>query len=442
MDSSKIILPEDLDFIRIVWCDNANIIRAKALYTHNQSDFPLKVGISSAQQGVPVMYDGVVGESGLSPVGEIQLEGDISTLTKLPYAPKHGRMMGNMMLNGKEWEYCPRGFLKKVVKKTAKRDIQVKGSFENEFYVFSDSKSKDELVNFDKTPFASTQSMDMNQEFISDLVQSLQSQGITVEQYYPEAGPGQQEITIKYENALKAADNQVIFRETVKAVAKNHLKTASFLPKIFSDKSSSGCHLHLSLWKKGENILGDGDDIYGLSDIGKYFIAGILNHLPSIMALTTPTCNSYRRIQPQSWSGAYQCWGIDNREAAIRVISEKNGSVKHFELKTVDSSSNPYIALGAVIAAGNDGIKKEMKLSKPIQEDPGNIPYRDLKSRNIKRLPSTLKEAIFNLKNDHVILDSLGYELSKAYIAIKNAEWEFFKDLSIDEEVEILLEKF
>ncbi|MCK9151190.1 glutamine synthetase family protein [Methanobacterium alcaliphilum] len=443
MGSSKLNFQEDLDFIRILWCDNANIIRAKAIHINKKVNFPLRVGISSAQQGVPVMYDGVVPDAGLSPVGEIQLEGDISTLSELPYAPQQGRMMGNMMLKGEMWDYCPRGYLKKMIEKTKEIGIQIKGSFENEFYLFTGSKVEiNELLCVDKTPFASTQSMDINQDFVMELVKSLESQGITVEQYYPEAGPGQQEITIKYSDAMRTADNQIVFRETTKAVARKHDKTASFLPKIFPDKSGSGCHLHLSLWENGENILGSSEDSYGLSLKGKHFIAGILKHLPAIMALTTPTCNSYRRIQPHSWSGAYQCWGMDNREAAIRVISERKGAVQHFEVKTIDASSNPYLCMGAVIAAGTDGIINQTKLPEPIQEDPGDLSSGDLKTQNVAALPSDLKQAIINLENDQIILDSMGSRLSKAYIAVKKAELEFFKDLSMDEEVGFLLEKF
>jgi glutamine synthetase len=437
------VFPEEMEFLRILWCDNANIIRAKAIYLQEGEDFPLKVGIGAGQQGVPVMYDGIIEESGLSPIGEIQLEADLSTFKELDYAPGHVQVMGYMIKDGKIWSCCPRGFLKKMIINLKKINLEVKSSFENEFYLLkNDSEQNKGPEILEETPFASTYSMNINHEFIRELVDSINNQGMRVEQYYPEAGPGQQEVTIKYDDALVSADNQISFRDTVKAVAHLHGIQSSFLPKIFSQKSGNGCHIHLSLWKNDENKTGNVDNEYGLSSQCKQFIAGILKHLPAIMAITTPTSNSYRRIKPKTWSGAFQCWGIDNREAAIRVISEEDGAVKHVEIKTVDASSNPYLALGVIIAAGMDGLKNSLELEKPLQEDPGNMTPSDLAKRKIKLLPNNLGDAICHLENDKIILDALGKDLSKAYLAVKKAEWEFFRDLSLSEEVEILLDKF
>jgi glutamine synthetase len=440
MTSKKSIVPSDIDFIRIIWCDNANIIRAKSIYKNSSEDSNYYVGISQAQQGVPAVYDAVIGESGLSPVGEVQLKADLSSFTPIPYSPGHGRFMGDMIKNGKVWDYCPRGFLKNMADKTAKLGFSVKGAFENEFYLLK--KTEDGISPVDNTPFASTYSMDVNREIIDEIVKTLSLQGIEVQQYYPESGPGQQEITIKYTDAMGACDNQIVFRETVRAIAGKHGLISSFLPKIFKDKSGSGCHLHLSLWKEGRNILSDFENKYGISKIGSQFIAGILYHLPALMAITTPIPNSYGRIKPHYWSGAFGCWGIDNREAAIRVIREFDGEIKNFELKTVDASSNPYLAFGAVIAAGIDGIIQEMELEKPVQEDPGNILEENHKDYKINTLPSKLENAIGELEKDRIIMDAMGEKLSKAYIAVKKAELEDLKNLKPNEEVELLLEKY
>lgn len=206
------------------------------------------------------------------------------------------------------------------------------------------------------------------------------------------------------------------------------------------DKAGSGCHLHLSLWREGKNILPDFEERYGISKVGSQFIAGVLHHLPALMAVTTPITNSYHRIKPHYWSGAFQCWGIGNREAAIRVIQEFDGEIKNFELKTVDASSNPYLALGAVIAAGIDGVTQEMELERPVQEDPGNILQG--KDYKIKILPSRLENAIEELEKDEIIMDAMGKELSKAYIAVKKAEIEYLKNFNLEKEVELLLEKY
>ena len=439
-DRMNVSILKDVKFIRILWCDNANIIRAKAVYLNFPENLKYYVGISEAQQAIPVVYDEIIGESGLSPVGEVYLMADMSSFTSIPYSPGHGRAMGDMIKNGKTWSNCPRGFLKKMTSEAAKMNVSIKGAFENEFYLLK--KTEEGISPVDNTPFASTYSMDLNKEIIEDIVNALIAQNIEVQQYYPESGPGQQEITIRYTDAIRACDNQIAFRETVRAIASKHGLIASFLPKIFQDKSGNGCHLHLSLWNENKNILGGPENKYGISKIGSQFIAGILHHLPALMAITTPISNSYRRIIPNCWSGAFQCWGIDNREAAIRVISEPDGTVKNFELKTLDASSNPYLAFGAVVAAGLDGIKCKMELENPIQENPENLQKESPADYKIRLLPSKLDEAISYLEKDKVILDAMGYKLSKAYIAVKKAELEVLGNLKLNEEVELLLEKY
>ena len=434
--------PSDINMLRILWCDNANIIRAKAVHINDSnaraSDF--YVGISEAMQALPVMYDAPVRETGLSPVGEVHLTADLASFTPVPYSPGHGRAMGDMLKNGKPWAYCPRSFLKKMEVQAHDMNVEVKGAFENEFYLLRTKEGKSEPV--DATPFASSYSMDLNREIIDEIIRALIAQGITVEQYYPESGPGQQEITIRYSSALQACDNQIVFRETVRAVARKYGLVASFLPKIFPDRTGNGCHLHVSLWHEDANILSDSNSTYGFSATARQFIAGIMSHLPALMALTTPTSNSYRRIQPKSWSGAFQCWGFDNKEAAIRVITDRDHEIRHFELKVIDASSNPYLAFGAVIAAGLDGIRQQLQLGRPVQKDPAYLSEGEHNEYNIAALPASLGDALIHLKNDAVLTRALGNELARAYIGVKNAEWGALKNLTLNEEVQLLLEKY
>ncbi len=441
------LLNSKTQFIRILWCDNANIIRAKALHVNTlknmDSDNELSVGISRAQQGVPVMYDGVVDGSGLDPVGEIKLKGDLSTLTNLPYAPGHSRVMGDMIDNGEVWANCPRGFLKRMIFDAQEEGLDIKSAFENEFYLLNPADENHKNYEpSDFTPFASTYSMDQRLEVIDEIVKSLIAQNVQVEQYYPESGPGQHEITVKYDHALQSADNQIVFRETVKAISPRYGLRASFLPNIFPNAPGSGCHIHFSLWKDQNNILHDFEDKYGLSIVSRQFIAGILHHLPALMAITTPIPMSYLRIRPQMWSGAFRVWGFNNREAAIRVIREDNGNILHFELKTVDASSNPYLALGAVIAAGMDGIRESMELPEPIQKDPAMLSSKEMKEMGVEPLPDNIGQTLSNLEKDDVLLNAMGNELSKSYLAVKNAEYEALLKLAPEKELEILLEKY
>lgn len=431
-----------IQFVRILWCDNANIIRGKAVHRKALSEYLTHgVGISAAQQAIPVMYDAPVAGSGLGPVGEVRLVPDWSTLTPLPYSPTHARVMGDMILNGVPWSLCPRHFLKRMVAEANQEGFEVIAAFEHEFYLLQ--RTAEGIAPIDETVFASTMAMDMHHGIIDQMAEALIEQGMLVEQYYPESGSGQQEISILYTNALSAADQQIAYRETIKAIALRHYRIASFLPKIFANQAGSGCHLHLSLWREGENLIPHPEGNGELSDIARHFIAGILHHLPALMALTTPTTNSYRRLLPQCWSGAFRCWGWDNREAAVRIPTHPEPpSPSHFEFKTIDATANPYLALGATIAAGLDGIRQGLELATPVSVDPSTMTDAERQAATIERLPSTLAESIEQLRKDSVLLDALGEELAHVYLAVREAEWEAMQDFDLDAEVKLLLERY
>ncbi|MBD3884357.1 glutamine synthetase [Phormidium tenue FACHB-886] len=442
---------QNIRFVRVLWCDNANVIRGKAFHTAFLSEHETQgVSIAMAQQAIPVMYDAVVPESGLGPVGEAWLVPDWSSFSLLPYAPGHARVMGDMVQQGQPWALCPRSFLKRMIAAAAAEGLQILAAFENEFYLLQ--KSIAGFSPADDTVFASTLGMDLNQAVIDDIAEALLAQGIPVERYYPESGGGQHEISTRYTQALQAADWQIAFRETVRGVALRHQLRASFLPKIFANKAGSGCHLHLSLWRDGQNLMfNPGADSHPESlpaggqpsAIARAFIGGILHHLPALMALTTPSVNSYRRLQPHFWSGAFRCWGMDNREAALRVPSNfAPPSPTHIELKTVDASANPYLALGATIAAGLDGIRQGFDPGEPVAVDPGYLPEAERQSRQIERLPQSLGEAIVHLSTNSTLLEALGVDLAQAFLAVRKMEWQELKDLTLEQEVNLLLERY
>ena len=441
-DIFKHLKENGIKFVRVIFCDNANIIRSKAFHINVLPEhYHTGVSITAAQQAFPVMYDAIISETGLAPVGEAWLVPDWSTLHILPYASTHASIVGDMFKDGSPWSLCPRGFLKGAIATAQNAGLQIKAAFENEFYLLK--STPEGIVPTDNTVFASTLGMDINRAVIDDITDALIAQEIQVERYYSESGPGQQEISIRYTDALEAADRQITFRETVRGVALKHGITASFMPKIFADQAGNGCHLHLSLWQGEQNIVPDSDEIGGISNITRSFIAGILEHLPALMALTTPSVNSYRRIRPHFWSGAFRAWGLDNREVAVRVPSNfAPPSPTHFELKTVDASANPYLALGAVISAGLDGIKREMALGLPVLVDPGNLLPVEREAQGIDALPSSLGDAIAHFNHNDVLKNALGSELAQAFIAVRQAEWEAMKDMEIEEEVKILLARY
>ncbi len=431
-------------FVRVVWCDNGNVIRGKAIHIDGltqqlEGGESVAVGLSAAQQAIPVMADAVAPDSGLGPVGEVWLVPDWGTLQMLPYAPGQARVMGEMVKDGQPWPWCSRQFLKRMVQRAADQGVAIKAAFEPEFYLLRRGDSG--VLPADNLPFATTLAMDLNQEVVMAIADALTAQGIAVEQYYPESGPGQQEISVRYTDALAAADQHVVYRETVKAIAHQHGLVASFVPKLFEGCAGSGCHVHLSLWEGDRNLVPDGAG--GLSKTAQSFSAGLLHHLPALMAITTPSPNSYRRLQPHSWSGAYAAWGMDNREVALRVPSNfSSPSPTHLELKTVDGAANPYLALGGAIAAGLDGIAQGYSLPEPVQQDPGSLSEEERCDRGIARLPQSLAESLAALEQNSLLLDALGSPLAKTYLAVRRVELTAMAGMTLDAEVSLLFDRY
>jgi glutamine synthetase len=435
----------DTKFVRILWCDNANIIRAKAAHVDYLEEYiDNGVGITVAQMALPVMYDSVVAETGLGPVGEVRLMPDWSTLTILPYAEGHAQVLSDMIISktGKVWVHCPRGFLRRQIGRLEKMGLMLKAVFENEFFLLR-RNAEGALEPADNTVFCATGSMNLHRALIMDIAEALIAQGLEVEGYYPESGPGQQEVNIRYAEAMRAADRQIVYRETVRGEATRHGLIASFLPKIFENKAGSGCHLNFSLWREGKNISGDPQQATAISSEAGAFIAGILDHLPGLCAVTIPSKTSYRRIQPHFWAGAFRAWGHQNREAAVRVCKNKQGTrASRFEYKTADATANPYIALGALIAAGLDGLSHNLELPEEVTVDPASISEEQRRAGRIDRLPQNLGEAIDALRKDIVLLEAMGPEFAKSYIAVRQHEWDNLKGLNLEEEVEMLVERY
>ena len=440
------LAPSDLTalgvkYLRVLWCDNANVIRARAVRV--REPLRVNVAISQAQMALPVMVDRVALGAGLGPVGEAGLVPDWTTLRLLPFAPGEAQVLGDLTLDGAPWVHCPRAFLRGQIARLAASGLQVQAAFENEFYLLhrAETEAGTELRPADDTVYAATGSMNLHRPFVHALSDALEALGLEPETYHPESGPGQLELSVRHTDALSSADQQIVFRETVRGVAQQHGYVASFLPKIFEAQAGSGCHLNLSLWRGGLNVTGDASHPSGLSETTRAFIAGILAHLPALCALSIPSPNSYRRLRPSAWAGAYATWGHLNREAAVRVSAASVASAR-FELKTSDASANPYLALGSVIAAGLDGIERNLPLPPETAFDPGLLSDVERKSLGIVALPGSLGEAIAALEHDPALLAALGAERAHTYLAVRRAEWQALKDMSLEQEVQLLAERY
>jgi glutamine synthetase len=430
----------NIQLVRFLYCGNDGVIRGKACHTKFLDSYLTSgIGLTVAMQSFN-MLDQLVPEGAFGPVGEIRLMPGPETFAVLPYAPKSARLLCDLVtLEGEPWGACPRSFLKRTIERAGRMGLSLKASFENEFTLAR--REGDRYVPLDRSPCFSTLGMDSAAPVIVELIEALVAQGVQPEQYYAELGPGQQELPVRFADALRAADNQLTVRDTARGVAQRHGLVASFAPKPFPDQAGNGSHVHFSLWrlKDGKNHFHDPRGRYGLSEAGHAFIGGILAHLPALVALTAPSVNSYRRLQPRFWSSAYTAWGPDNREAAVRVPSKRRGlemESTNLELKPCDPSNNPYLALGGLLAAGLDGIERKVDPGEPTLVDPDTLTEAERKRRGIRRLPGSLGEALDALERDDVLRAALGETLAREYLAVKRSEVRAFAGQDVAFEIE------
>ncbi|HEX2026126.1 MAG TPA: glutamine synthetase, partial [Actinomycetota bacterium] len=266
-----------------------------------------------------------------------------------------------------------------------------------------------------------------------DLIRSLESQGTGVQQFHPEYSTGQFEVSVPHGSGVEPADTTLVVRQTIRAVARAHGLDASFAPVVFPDLVGNGCHLHFSLWDRdGRNLFAGGSSAHGLAREAEAFCAGILAHLPALVAVTAPSAASYLRLQPHKWAGAFATWGPENREAALRFITGMVGSreaAANMELKPVDAAANPYLALGAVIALGLAGLDGDLSLPEPTTDDPSEIPEDRWEAMGIRPLPRSLREAIGELEGSTLLREAMGDLLYDSFLATRRGELMAFDGL-------------
>jgi glutamine synthetase len=433
---------DEISLIRFLYADHGGIIRGKAA---SAEVLPARmvtgIGHTVAMMAMS-MLDHLQPVEGMGPVGEVRIMPDPATFVTLPYAPGAGAMVADLVQpDGEPWEACARTYLRQAIADLAAHGYAASAAFEPEFTLgrreASPDGGPDRLVPVDDSLCYSATGFHQAHDYAVELQRALQAQGMQVENYYPELGHGQQEMSVRHAGALRAADNHVLYRETVRGIAFRRGMWASLAPKPIADQAGNGCHLHLSLrelgpeGEPGEPVFYDAADRYRLSGTGYHFIGGLLAHLPALTALTCASVNSYRRLAPQMWSSAYTIYGMDNREAAVRICSpmrdDPAGSV-NLELKPSDSSGNPYLALGACIYAGLDGIRRKLDPGEAVNVDPATLTEAERLAAGARRLPGSLAEALDALEADELLMESLGDLRRRAYLAVKRSEVAAFAD--------------
>lgn len=431
-----------LRLVRFLWCGNDGTIRAKASGRNGlEGRLERGIGVTTGMQAMNSL-DELQRVAGMGAVGEYRLVPALDTFRVLPYAPLTGAVLTDHYgVDGEPAEVCQRSFLKRMEGRLAEHGLHLRAGFENEFSL-AKRDDKDRTAHpLDSGLCFSTIATTASQEYADALVAALEAQRIAVDQYHAELGHGQQEIATAHTRALRAADEQVLVRETIRAVASSKDLVASLAPKPWADQAGNGAHVHFSLWEGERNRFYD----EGLSDLALAFIAGVLEHLPGLCGLTAPSFNSYRRIAPGTWAGAFACWGLDNREAPIRVASPFAGAEEattNAELKACDASCNPYLALGGLIAAGLDGVERGLELPEPVEDDPAALPEDERARRGIAPLPASQAEALDALARDTVLTEALGPVLTESYLAVRRSEWVAYSAGDADFEFQGHFEKY
>ncbi len=330
--------------------------------------------------------------------------------------------------DGKAFEGDPRTVLKNQIEKLQKTGFDnMYAGTEPEFFLFKrDADGRPTTVTQDSAGYFDLAPVDEGEEARRDMVNALVEMGFEIEAAHHEVAPGQHEIDFKYADALTTADNIATFKLVVKRIALLHNLHATFMPKPVKSINGSGMHMHLSLFKNGENAFYEKKADLQLSKTALQFTAGLLDHAASMTAVTNPLVNSYKRLTPGFEAPTNIAWSVSNRSAMVRIPARRGLSTR-CELRIPDPACNPYLALTVMLAAGMDGIKRKLVPPPPIQRNIYEMSVRDRRKHKVKELPPTLREAVRVMHRDRVIKDALGKHVFEQFIDAKTHEFDDYR---------------
>ncbi|NLJ71513.1 MAG: type I glutamate--ammonia ligase [Syntrophomonadaceae bacterium] len=430
---------DNVKFIRLQFTDILGVMKSISI-TDDQLD--------KALDG-ELMFDGSSIEGFVRiEESDMYLKPDLNTFLILPWDNpnsfnKTARLICDIYdSKGNPFLGSPRYALKRILQEAENMGYSMFVGPEPEFFMFLlDSKGQPTLETNDKASYFDLPPVDKGEVARLDMVETLQSIGFEIEASHHEVAPGQHEIDFKYNKALPTADNIVTFRIIVRTVAQKHGLHATFMPKPIYGIAGSGMHIHISLFKDGKNVFYDDSKEDGLSDICRYFVAGIMKHTKAITAITNPTVNSYKRLVTGYEAPVYIAWSYRNRSPLIRIPARR-GIGTRIELRSPDPTCNPYLGLAVILKAGLDGINNKLKPPDTIEQ---NIYEMDLAIRQamgIDSLPASLYEAVQELSQDTIIQEALGEHIYSRFVLAKMKEWETYTTRVYDWEINEYLEKF
>jgi glutamine synthetase len=415
----------DVRFVRLWFTDVLGFLKSVAVAPAElEGAFSEGIGFDgSAIEGFARVYE-----------ADMLAKPDPSTFQILPWrgeGPATARMFCDIgMPDGSPSYADPRYVLKRTLSAAAEKGFTFYTHPEIEFYLFKDSpEAGNAPVPVDRSGYFDHTAQSHGSDFRREAISMLEAMGISVEFSHHEGGPGQQEIDLRYADALSTADNIMTFRTVIREVALSQGIWASFMPKPFTEQPGSGMHTHVSLFEGDSNAFYEAGAEYQLSKTGRAFIAGILRHAAEITCVTNQWVNSYKRLIGGGEAPSYICWGHNNRSAMIRVPMYKpnKGQSTRIELRTIDAACNPYLAFAVTLAAGMKGIEKGYDLPREAEDDVWSLTERERKSLGIEPLPKSLYDAIGIAENSELLAETLGEHVYDFFLRNKRREWEEYR---------------
>ncbi|WP_028937154.1 glutamine synthetase family protein [Pseudonocardia spinosispora] len=425
----------DVAAVALTFVDTSGITRVKGV--------PLAAFERAAGWGVgatPVfdafgMDDSIAATPIANPAGDLRLIPDTGALVALAGQPGWAWAPADRWTQqGEEHPGCARLLAARQLRRLEQTGAVAKAAFEVEWVLYR-AEEADPVPATTGPAYGMTRLMEVS-DFAVDLLRALARQGVAVQQFHPEYAPGQFELSVAPESPVAAADTAVLVRSTIRAVAARHGMAVSFAPSVAAGGVGNGGHLHLSFARAGRNLFSDGDRRFGLSETAEAFIAGVLRRLPALLAIGAPSVASYQRLLPSHWAGVYTCWGLENREAPLRLVTGSTGEhdqTANIELKCIDQSANPYLILAATLACGLAGIEENATLPEPVQVDPAALGDDERAALGIDRLPTDLARSLAAFEADAALTGAFGPELTETVLAVRRAELATFADATPDQ---------
>jgi len=343
--------------------------------------------------------------------------------------------------DGSPWDGCPRTRLDTIVGKLADEGFSVKAALEPEFaLVYRDEDGAIRPINASR--MYSLSGLAKANDCMVDLMEELAGMGVLIPQLHKEYGPGQYEASIQHGTPIEAVDRYLKFRAALHDIAGKYGMVATLMPKPFADWAGNSLHVHLSIWDADgrQDLTASDEDDISLSQIGMWFMGGLLAHAPALTAVGSPTVNSYKRLLPGSWAPANIYWGGGNRSGVVRIPGV--GSRRRIEYRSPDNTAQPFLLMCALLAAGLDGIKRQIDPGPEFAGDVGHMTAQQITEHHIRFLPRTLPEALDALEQDELVCAALGPEIFKHFLAVKRGELETYNTLVHDWERSTYLELY